>query len=150
MNKLQFFKKYKYVALTVFPVIYVGVLRYLIGLIFKNGAPTFVVAPVIAVFSLVITFLCLFSIKDTSKSNKYTIFATLYISPALIWFLISRVAYIWNSYLDGNFFISLSIYFSALDNALWSLGFSTASLITVILYKFFMGGKNEDPRGNKK
>ena len=137
MDKLQFLKRYKYPFCILFPTLYIGLLSFLYQLIFKDGMPIYVSAPITAVISLPITFLCLYLGNGVSKLAKWAVFALLYPAPVLFWYIVSRAAYVWNSYLGGSFFLSLSIYLSAFKCAVWYIGIAVSSLLTVILFKLF-------------
>ena len=143
-------KKQRYVFSFFIVTVYSWAVKRISQGLFGEELPMFISAMVMCLFSLPITALCLFLVKDIDKKRRWLlVFLSTYIFPAALWYVISRVAYIWSSYLGGEFFLCLSLYLGGMSNALWSVGIGTASVITVILYKI-LGGKNEDPRNDTK
>ena len=149
-NILNFFKKHPYPLVFSLSVVYLWGTRHLFSCFFDINAPAYITAPILCVFSAFLTVVLLYFIKALDKKWKKALaFFCIYAFPPLFWYLVSRGAYIWNSYLGGELFYSLSLYITGIENALWGLGMSAASILTVTLYKF-VGGKNEDPRNDSK
>ncbi len=145
-----FFKKYPYLPVFFVLVVYTSALRSLLSYFFGMDTEVYITAPLLCVFSVFLTVLLLFFSKNLDKKwKKVLLCLCIYVLPPLFWYLVSRGAYVWNSYLGGEFFHSLSLYITGIDNALWGLGMSAASFLTIILYKL-IGGKNEDPRNDSK
>lgn len=119
-------------TLMVFSLAYSFIMWQILSLM--TNLPVYITAPTVCIASL--PFSGMFLLFSKKGISKFKVSLFLFLLPPIIPLLSAGLAYIWNSFSDGEFFLCLTLYINGIGWGITLLFMILASVVTLILFKF--------------